>query len=233
MPSSVVRTRRIFLIDDHPVLGKGLAALFNSEDDLQFCGECPSPDLLEASIREASPDILLLDVTIGETNGLDLLPRLQKSFPDLPVIIFSVHDELFYAPRALQGGARGYVMKAEDPEVLIEAIRQVAEGEIYASQRARRQLEKASELADSAAPFPVEEILTAREVEIVEAIAAGNDSPSIAEQLHLSVKTVEAHRSRIRKKLGLTSSIELIRFAVRWTQEHAGRRNRLAAGSRN
>lgn len=211
--------RRVFIVDDHPIVRQGLVQLINKEPDLQVVGE--GEDVYESlrAIRSARPDLCLLDVTLKDGDGIELLKEIKAFNADQAVLVLSMHDEQLYAERALRAGARGYIMKQEPPQTLIDAIRRVLAGEIFVSTKMGATLLHrmvGSKTATSVSPM---ERLTDRELEIFRMIGAGMRVREIAEKLFLSTKTVEAHREHIKEKLGFKSSNELLRFAIRNTPE--------------
>lgn len=211
--------RRIFIVDDHPIVRQGLVQLINKEPDLVVVGE--GEDVYESlrAIRDASPDLCLLDVSLKGGDGLELLKELKAFDGDLGVLILSMHDEKLYAERALRAGARGYIMKQEPPQTLIGAIRSVLAGEIYVSPKMGVTLLHRMVGSKSAADRTPMDTLTDRELEIFRMIGAGMRVRDIAEKLFLSTKTIEAHREHIKEKLGFRTSAELLRFAIRNTPE--------------
>lgn len=210
------KKRSVLIVDDHPLIRQGVTQLVQQEEDLTVCGEAEDgPDVLQA-IQQARPDIVVLDIMLKTTNGLALITTIQERFPSLPVLILSMHDEALYAERALRAGAQGYVMKQDSPEKLIEAIRRVLEGEIYLSDNmTARMLKKIATGAPSAELSPLE-LLSARELEVFRLIGRGTATRKIADQLQVSVKTVDAHRANIKKKLDLKSGAELVQRAIKW-----------------
>lgn len=211
--------KRVFLVDDHPIVRQGLAQLIDNEPDLAVCGQ--GQDVYESlrAIRQDRPDLCLVDVSLKDSDGIELLKELKSMDPDLPVLILSMHDEGLYAERALRAGARGYIMKQEAPPTLLSAIRRVLRGEVYVSENLSATLLRrmvGSKNKDSALPM---DRLTDRELEIFRLIGAGSTVREIAERLFLSTKTVEAHREHIKQKLNLKSSAELLRFAIKNSPE--------------
>ena len=207
--------RRIFVVDDHPIVRQGLAQLINSEPDLIVCGQ--GADAYEAlrAIRQAAPDLALVDVSLKDSDGIELLRELRSAAPNLPVLILSMHDESLYAERALRAGAQGYIMKQEAPQTLLSAIRKVLSGQVYVSDKMGvKLLQRMVGGSKQGRDLPMDR-LTDRELEIFGMIGAGRSIKEIADKLFLSVKTVESHRDHIKQKLGLTSSAELLRFAIR------------------
>ncbi len=217
----VVRTR-IFIVDDHPMMRDGLKLLINAEPDLAVCGE--AGDGLQAldELGRARPDLVLVDITLPGKSGLELLKDLQAMQPELPVLVISMHDETVYAERVLRAGGRGYVMKQVGGRKLLEAIRKVLSGQVYVSEAmAARILEAFSGGQHPSSPSHVGR-LTDREFEVFQLIGEGHGTSDIAGKLHLSVKTVEAHRANMKQKLGVKTATELVREAVRWMEGQSG-----------
>jgi DNA-binding NarL/FixJ family response regulator len=210
--------KRVVIIDDHPLLRDGITRLINSQPDLMVCGEAEDRAGAMAVVESAKPDVAVVDISLKDQSGLELIKDFKVRFPNLLVLALSVHDESFYAERALRAGARGYVMKREASEKVLEAIRRVLEGKVYASdQVAAAILNKVA--GHSAGPTPsVLDVLSDREMEVLMWIGKGYGSSQIAKQLHLSVKTVETYRSNIKLKLKLSSSGELLQCAIGWAQ---------------
>ena len=207
--------RRIFVVDDHPIVRQGLAQLINNEPDLVVCGQGEDAYQSLRAIKQAHPDLALVDVSLKDSDGIELLKELRAAVPDLPVLILSMHDETLYAERALRAGARGYIMKQEAPQTLLSAVRKVLAGEVYVSEKMGATLLR--RIVGGKKPggdLPMDR-LTDRELEIFGMIGAGQSMKDIADKLFLSVKTVEAHREHIKEKLNLKSSAELLRFAIR------------------
>jgi DNA-binding NarL/FixJ family response regulator len=219
MPST--SRRRIFLIDDHPVVLSGLTALLNAQEDLEVAGTARTAADALARIAQVEAEIAIVDVGIGGVAGLDLVQDFRLRFPRLRVLCFSVHEEEFFAERALRAGAQGYVMKTVDSTVLLRAVRTVLEGQIHLSDTMeRRILNRLAGSGDTAAISPIRQ-LSNRELQVIHHIAASRDNRQIARLMSLSVKTVEAHRSRIKEKLSLRTTSELIRFATHWVERQA------------
>jgi len=209
-----VPKRKIFLVDDHPIVRQGLAQLLNSEPDLTVVGQGEDAYGSLRAIKGANPDLVLLDVSLKDSDGLELLKELKVQHPDLPVLVLSMHDESLYTERALRAGARGYIMKHEPPATLLSAIRKVLSGEVYVSDKMGATLLQrmvGGKKPSDALPM---DRLTDRELEIFRMIGGGQTVKEIADKLFLSVKTVEAHREHIKQKLNLKSSAELLRFAI-------------------
>jgi DNA-binding NarL/FixJ family response regulator len=211
--------RRIYIVDDHAVFREGLALLINRTDDLEVCGESNELKGTVGKIRESTPDLVLLDISLKDVSGIELLKDLKKSRIDVPVLVLSMHDELIYADRAMRSGAKGYIMKQEPADRLLEAVRRVLEGKLYLSEKMTErmlaiQFEKKSRSGES----PVEH-LSNRELEVLELIGLGLSTHQIAKRVNLNVKTVGTYREKLKKKLNLKSGVELARFAIHWIDE--------------
>ena len=206
--------RRIFLVDDHPIVRRGLAELINEEPDLVVCGQGEDAYGSLRDIRQLKPDLILLDVSLKDSDGIQLLGELQSQATDLPVLMLSMHEESLYAERALRAGARGYIMKQEAAPTLLQAIRTVLSGQVYVSEKmGATLLNRMVGGRKSTSTLPMDR-LTDRELEVFRMIGAGDSVKEIADKLCLSVKTVEAHREHIKDKLGLKTSAQLVRFAI-------------------
>lgn len=217
------RRYRILVVDDHPIVRGGLSQLINQEPDLRVCGEAASSAEALEAVNKARPDLVLLDITIKDTNGIDLTRSILERRPGLPVLILSMHDESLYAERAMRAGARGYVMKREAPETVLKAIRRVLSGDIYLSEGiATGMVSRFLHLGRGADNRRGVDRLSDRGLEIFELIGQGCTTREIALKLHLSAKTVESHRAMIKSKLGIESSADLVRQAICWV-ENEGR----------
>jgi len=209
---------RIFIVDDHPMMRQGLAQLINYEPDLQVSGEAESAEQALSAIDGSKPDLILADVTLTGRSGLELIKDIQALRPDLAVLVISMHDESLYAERVLRAGGRGYVMKQEGGKQIMQAIRQVLSGQIYVSPKmSAKILEALSGRRSDASNSPLER-LTDREFEVFQLLGEGKGTRQIAEQLHVSVKTIEVHRLHIKEKLKIDDAPSLVRYAVRWVE---------------
>jgi DNA-binding NarL/FixJ family response regulator len=207
--------KRVFIVDDHPIVRQGLAQLLGSEPDFEVCGQGEDVYQSLRAIRDAKPDLCLVDVSLKDGDGIELLKELQAQLPDLPVVMLSMHDESLYAERALRAGARGYIMKQEAPPIMLAAIRKVLSGQIHVSDKMSATLLQrmvGGKKAETTMPM---DRLTDRELEVFRFIGDGKTVKEIADKLCLSPKTVEAHREHIKEKLNLKTSAELLRFAIR------------------
>ena len=211
--TGVPRKSKVFLVDDHPILRQGLSKLINDQPDLAVCGEAEGPhDALEG-IGRTKPDLVLLDLSLAGGDGMELCKQLQERYQGLPALIISMHDESLYAERCLRAGAMGYVMKQEPPDKVMSAIRKVLTGNIYLSDAMSAKLLRNLAGARNADTPPLER-LSDRELEIFRLIGKGHSVRSIAEELFLSPKTVEAHKEHIKQKLNLKTSNELLQYAI-------------------
>ena len=205
---------RVFLVDDHVVVRSGLAELIGREPDLAVCGAAADAEDALQSIPRARPDLVLVDLSLPGTSGLELVKDLKRRCPKLPVLVLSMHEESLYAERVLQAGARGYVMKDKSFPEIRAAMRRVLAGRIYLSE------EMSDRLLQTVAGGPAKgsplERLSDRELEVFEMIGRGLGTAAIARKLHLSVKTVETHRAHIKEKLNLDTGAELVQQAVHW-----------------
>ena len=214
--------QRILIVDDHPMMRQGLAQLINSEPDLTVCCEADTARQAFDAIARGQPDLALVDISLPDKSGLELIKDLRAIHPDLRVLVVSMHDESLYAERVLRAGGRGYVMKQEGGKKLMEAIRHVLSGQIYVSEKmSARILEIFSGGRRDGSGSPIGR-LTDREFEVFQRIGQGTGTREIAEHLHLSVKTVEVYRANIKEKLGIKNATDLVRFAVRWAEVNAG-----------
>jgi len=208
--------KKVFVVDDHPLMRQGLAQLINQETDLSFAGESGDANEALNLIGKTKPDLVIVDISLkGGMNGIDLTKSLVADHPKIPVLVISMHDESLYAERALRAGARGYLMKQEATENVIAAIHRVLEGEIYTSEAMKDHLLHKIVSGHGASDSSVEN-LTDRELEVVQLIAQGKGTRQIAEELHLSVKTIESHYANIKNKLNLHSGPELTQYAIKF-----------------
>lgn len=210
--------KQILLVEDHPLTREGVARWIKRQRDMEVCSEVESVPAAHTAIEKRKPDLVLLDVSLSGGDGLELIKDIRTKHPTLPVLVFSMHEETLYAPRALRAGARGYVNKQEGGARLIEAIREVLAGRVVVSPAlATRLLEEYSGHPHGDAQSPLA-ALTDREFEVFRLLGEAKTTREIAEQLHLSCKTVETHRLKTLRKLKLKSSVELIRYASLWSE---------------
>jgi len=211
-----IRKRTVFIVDDHPLLRQGLALLINRENDLAVCGEAQEAQTAMHAISQYQPDILIVDISLNGPDGLDLLKNIRNSYPGLPVLILSMHDEATYAERALRARANGYIMKQEATEKVLVAVRRILNGEVYLSDRIANKLLRQYIGGASTALQSRLNALSDRELEVFRSIGEGRSTRQIADELHLSVKTVETYQAHLKEKLALRSGRELIQHAIQW-----------------
>jgi len=209
--------KSVLLVDDHPVMRLGLAALIRAEPDLEVWGEAGTGAEAMELCQKGLPDLVILDLTLPDRNGLELIKDLRSCHPDLTFLVVSMHDEMMYAERVLRAGAKGYIMKEEAPEKLVSAIRQVLKGEVFLSSNVASRILKRFAESGAKATSPIER-LTDRELEVFQLIGQGKGSREIAGQLNISVRTVDAHRAHIKEKLAFRDATELVHQAVRWVE---------------
>jgi DNA-binding NarL/FixJ family response regulator len=221
--SNQSRRNRIFLIDDHPIVRQGLALLINREVELEVCGEAQDAPSALTGLAACEPDLIILDISLNGPDGLDLLKTIRLKDTHVPVLVLSMHDESTYAERALRAGANGYIMKHEAAEKVLVAMRRILGGEVYLSDRlTNKMLKQIVRGSDPVSRSPVS-MLSDRELEIYRLIGSGHATRQIADELHISVKTVESYQAHIKVKLSLRSARELVQHAIEWTvTEKAG-----------
>jgi len=215
--------RRVLIVDDHPVFRAGLTALVNLDTSLEVCGEANDAVQAMQAVEELQPDLVLLDLSLPGKGGLELQKDFCAFAPQTPVLIISMHDETLYAERVIRAGGRGYIMKQQGAEKIIQAIRRVLAGSISVSETISSQILDALSSAKTgkkpgAASFST---LTDREFEVCRLLGQGKEPHDIARILHLSIKTVDTHRMHIRRKLGLRNATELIHHATRWVGQQS------------
>jgi DNA-binding NarL/FixJ family response regulator len=212
--------RKILLIDDHPLMRRGQADLLNREPDLIVCGEAGTAREALAAITRLKPDLVVMDMALPDKDGLDLIKDILTLHPSLPVLAMSMQDESLYAARVLRAGGRGYVMKAEGPEKLAAAVRTVLSGQVALSARMAAKLLSSMVGSAGAADAEPETKLSDRELEVMRLFGEGWSTDEIAQRLHLSPKTVDVHRANLKQKLGLKTTPEFQRYAIRWVATH-------------
>ncbi|MDD3845683.1 MAG: response regulator transcription factor [Syntrophorhabdaceae bacterium] len=211
--------RKILIVDDHPILRKGLTLLINQESDLVVCAEAENAQMALESIEKVVPDMAIVDISLPGIDGIELIKEIRLRHKDMAVLVVSMHDETLYAERSLRAGARGYIMKQEALEKVLVAIRKVLDGEIFVSDRiTTKMLEKfvsVEGVSQGASPI---DLLSNRELTVFRLIGQGNKTREIAERLHLSIKTVESYRAHIKEKLKLADGTDLLKYAIQWVQ---------------
>ncbi|MBE3096482.1 MAG: response regulator transcription factor [Planctomycetes bacterium] len=216
------RKARILIVDDHPIVRQGLVQMLGHEPDMEACGEAESAAEALKAIAAAAPDAAIVDLSLKDSSGLELLKDIRVRYPRLPVLVLSVYDESMYAERALRAGAKGYMMKEEAAEKVVTAIRRILAGQIYLSEAmASRLLHVLVDGRPDAGLSPAER-LSDRELEVFQLIGQGFGNTEIARRLHLSPKTVETYRGHIKEKLNLSGATELLQHAIQWAQRLSG-----------
>jgi DNA-binding NarL/FixJ family response regulator len=211
--------RRVFVVDDHPLIRQGLASIINREPDLMICGEANDASTAMQATATNHPDILIVDISLNGPDGLDLLKEIRMRNPEVRVLILSMHDEMIYADRALRAGAQGYIMKQQATGKVLVAIRRILGGEIYVSEQiADRMMQRYIGGPSVGQPSSIAD-LTDRELEVFRLIGEGQSTRQIAETLRISVKTVESYQAHIKEKLSLRSARELLQHAIQWTMD--------------
>ena len=205
---------RILIVDDHPIVRQGLAGLINHEGDFAVCGQAEDYHEALAAVGQLKPDMVVVDISLKETSGLELIKDIHLQHPDLPVLVLSMHDETLYAERALRAGAMGYIMKQEATENVIAAIRRVLGGEIYVSDRMASRMVRKLVTGETVTNISPVDSLSDRELEVFRLIGKGHGTRQISERLCLSVKTIETYRAHIKDKLDLADAAELLQYAI-------------------
>lgn len=210
------RRKMILLVDDHPLMRRGQADLLHREPDFTVCGEAGTAREAMEAIAKLKPDLVVVDMGLPDKDGLELIKDIQALHPGLPVLAMSMQDESLYAPRVLRAGGRGYVMKQEGPELLAAAIRTVLSGRVALSPRMSAKILETMVGPVGQVTGGPEARLSDRELEVLRLFGEGWSTDEIAGRLHLSPKTVDVHRGHIKEKLGLKTTPEFTRFAIRW-----------------
>jgi len=214
------KVHRIILIDDHPLIRQGLSQLLNSQPTLAVAGSAESAGEGIEMVRKHKPDLVILDLSLPKTDGLEVVKQLKSELPKLPMLVISMHDESVYAERVLRAGARGYVMKKEPSEKIFEAIQHVLRGDIYVSERIKRDMLESALTGKrpGAEGGSILDRLTDRELQVFQLLGNGISTKGIAQQLNLSVKTIETYRENLKVKLNLRTGAELVQRAIQWSK---------------
>ena len=218
--SNLTKGSRILVVDDHPVVRQGLAQFINEERDMHVCAEASDGFEALARIDDSSPDLVIVDFELGGRSGMDLIKDIKAQYPDLLVLMLSMHDENLYAERALRAGAKGFIMKQEKPESVIHAIREVLRGEVYVSSMAAKKILSQISGGNTVEAGSSVDHLSNRELEVLNLIGQGYRTRHIAEKLSLSSKTVESYKARLKNKLILKDAAELSRYAADWVKNN-------------
>jgi DNA-binding NarL/FixJ family response regulator len=209
---------KILIVDDHPIVRQGLAELIDHEQDLTVCGQAEGAHEALKIIKELKPDMAIVDITLKETSGMELIKDITARYPDLLVLALSMHDESLYGERALRAGAKGYIMKAEATENVVTAIRKVLSGQIYVSDKMAAKMVRKLVSSEPQVGASAIERLSDRELEVFHLIGQGYGTRQISERLHLSIKTIETYRAHIKEKLNLADANELLQYAIQWVR---------------
>lgn len=210
--------RRVLIVDDHPIVRQGLRRMIEPEADLTVCGEAQTEREARAAIRELTPDVVIVDISLAQGDGLELVRDIHAQLPELPMLVLSMHDETIYAGRLLAAGASGYIMKQAASDQLLVAVRRVLEGGTYVSEALANKLmdsrgEEGGRGAIVADPI---ERLSNRELQVLSLIGRGLSSREAAGTLGVSIKTVESHRQSLKRKLNLATNAQLLQFSINW-----------------
>ncbi len=219
-PKTTAGTRKVLIVDDHPLVRQGIATVVDQQPDMEVSGEADSAHGALESMEKNPPDVAVVDLTLKESSGLDLIKDIRIRFPDTLVLVLSMREEGFYAERCLRAGAQGYITKEEGRDKVLEGIRKVLDGQIFVSEKMATKI--MGRIADHAGGGDVGgsavDDLTDRELQIFELIGGGMATREIAEKLHISPKTVDSHREHIKRKLQLDTATDLARHAIQWVQ---------------
>ena len=207
---------RVFLVDDHPIVREGLAKLIANEPDLDVCGEADDVSSALRAFGESKPDVLVVDLALKTGSGIDLIKSVRAEHSALPVLVLTMHEEPFYVERTLRAGANGYVTKHEPGENVLIAIRAVVRGEMHVSDRLSPKLLKRLITGDPDEDEPLISRLSDRELQVFVSIGEGRSTQEIADDLNLSVKTIETYRAHLKTKLDLKDARELVQYSIRW-----------------
>jgi len=221
-PSVNRKTTKVLVVDDHPIFRLGLTQLLGNVDDVKVCGEAADAQQALEAVRTLHPEVVLMDISMPGTNGIELIKLMLAEQPQLLILVVSIHDESLYALRALRAGAKGYVMKQQAMDNVVNALRKVTAGGIYISpQFSEKLIFKVIHGSNDEQGLPLE-TLSDRELEILQLFGRSKTTREIADELHLSVKTIETHRIHIKKKLGFDDAESLVKFAVEWVAASEG-----------
>lgn len=221
MKDEKTKHAQVLIVDDHPAVREALAARINRQGDLEVCGE--AADIAEALclLAETAPDVAVVDISLRSGNGIDLVKRIKDRNDQIRILVWSMHSESLYAERALRAGAMGYINKDQATDRIVEAIRRLLAGKIWVSEAvSERLLQRTIGTGRQGSSFSPLDLLADRELEVFRLIGEGVKTAEIAERLHLSVKTVETYRLRIRQKLDLSDGTRLVHFATQWVLEN-------------
>jgi DNA-binding NarL/FixJ family response regulator len=214
--SAVTTQRRVLIVDDHPIVRQGLRRMIEPEPDLVVCGEVQTEREARSAIRALAPDVVIVDISLAQGDGLELVRDVHAQQPELPMLVLSMHDELIYAERLLAAGASGYIMKHAASDQLLVALRRVLDGGTYLSESLASNLGRGDGASMSGVGADPIDRLSNRELQVLSLIGRGMSSREAAEALGLSVKTVETHRQSLKRKLNLATNAQLLQYAINW-----------------
>ena len=223
MSKSSPEKSRILIVDDHPLFREGLRQMIDRNPELSVCGEAADAEEALKQVPELKPDLVLVDISLGGSNGIDLIKTLKSKYDDLPILVVSMHDESLYAERALRAGAMGYVMKHEPAKTVKAAICKVLGGDVYLSEKMSTSMLSKLVRGKSDQPVSPLQMLSDRELEVFGLLGQGKGTRLIAEELNLTIATINSFRARIKEKLQLKSSTEVMLHAIQWVREGAGK----------
>src|ERR1700749_1243356 len=217
------RVRRVLIVDDHPIVRQGLRRIMENEEDLIVCGEAETARDARTAIKELTPDVMIADISLKQSDGIGLVGNVPAPHPQLPILVLSMHDETIYAERMLSAGANGYIMKQAASEQFLVALRRVLDGGIYVSEAVgTNMIQKFAAGGAYISANPIDR-LSNRELQILHMIGKGMSTRETAQSLNLSIKTIESHRQRIKRKLNLATGPHWVQYAVNWfTGREAG-----------
>jgi DNA-binding NarL/FixJ family response regulator len=220
MKKSSPEKSRILIVDDHPLFCEGMGRMIDRHPALEVCGQAPDAAKAMKAVAELKPDLVLVDISLEGTNGIDLIKSLKAKYADLPLLVVSMHDESLYAERALRAGAQGYVMKNQPIQIVRGAIFKVLSGDIFLSEKMSTSVLAKLLLGKKDEPVSSVEQLSDRELQVFQMLGEGKSSRQIAEALDLTIPTIHSFRNRIKEKLQFDSATELVQHANRWVLEH-------------
>jgi DNA-binding NarL/FixJ family response regulator len=215
--------RRILLVDDHPLVREGLRRIIENQSDLVICAEAETASAARTAVRELKPDIMVTDISLKEGDGMELVRDVRAHHPDLRILVLSMHDETIYAQRALSAGADGYIMKHAPGEQFLASLRKVLEGRVYVSDNLGNAMLRKLVTQRKAGAANSIEGLSDRELQVLRMLGSGLNTRQVAHALHLSAKTVESHRQRLKRKLGLQTGAQLLRYAISFAEDRGVR----------
>lgn len=210
--------KRVMIVDDHPLVRERLAQIFNHELDMEVCGEAEDAKQAMEIIRLQAPDLVIVDITLKNSSGLDLIKSIRLHSATLPILVLSMHEESLYAERVLRAGANGYITKHQQPAEVLTAVRRVLGGDVYVSDKMASEFLRSISSGVKSAPRSVDR-LTDRELEVLELIGRGRTTREIATKLELGIATIDTYRARIKEKMDFNNASELLHFAIRWVQD--------------